>query len=139
MNYVKTKTLNSHSIIIFPCNSLFSQDATSNKYRSSLKELQNPVLSFILVWSLFCLIRLYVGLHFLQFPWKTSFSSFYAFCVFCFESNLLNQDIKIYVLSCYVILLCNFVLTLYKNSPLINNTKLLIKILLCKNMLSERF
>ena len=102
----------------------------SNKYRSSLKELQNPVLSFILVWSLFCLIRLYVGLHFLQFPWKTSFSSFYAFCVFCFESNLLNQDIKIYVLSCYVILLCNFVLTLYKNSPLINNTKLLIKILL---------
>ena len=102
----------------------------SNKYRSSLKELQNPVLSFILVWSLFCLIRLYVGLHFLQFPWKTSFSSFYAFCVFCFESNLLNQDIKIYVLSCYVILLCNFVLILYKNSPLINNTKLLIKILL---------
>ena len=65
---------------------------------------------------------------------------FYAFCVFYFESNVLNQDIKIYVLSCYIILLCNFVLTLYKNSPLINNTKaLFIKILLCKDMLSEKF
>ena len=35
-------------------------------------------------------------------------------------------------------MLCNFVLTLYKNSPFIN-THLLIKILLCKNMVSERF
>ena len=36
-------------------------------------------------------------------------------------------------------MLCTFALTLYKNSPLKNNTKLFIKILLCKNMLSGRF
>ena len=41
--------------------------------------------------------------------WKTSFSSFCAFWLFCFESNVLSQGIK-YVLSCYVILLCNFVM-----------------------------
>ena len=35
-------------------------------------------------------------------------------------------------------MLCNLVLTLHKNSPFIN-TKLFIKILLYKSMLSERF
>ena len=43
--------------------------------------------------------------------------------------------------SCYAILICSFVLTLYKNSPFINN-KLFTKVLatiLCKNMLSEMF
>ena len=58
---------------------------------------------------------------------------------------VLNQRLSIktlkYVLSCYailyVILLCNLVLTLYKNSPFIN-AKLFLKIILSKNMLSER-
>ena len=30
--------------------------------------------------------------------WKTSFSSLCAFCVFCYESNVLNQDTKICVI-----------------------------------------
>ena len=37
--------------------------------------------------------------------WKTTFSYFCAFCVFCFESHVLNQDTKI-----CVIMLCNFVM-----------------------------
>ena len=36
--------------------------------------------------------RFYVGLHFLPILWKTSFPSFYDFCLFCFELNVLNQD-----------------------------------------------
>ena len=32
-----------------------------------LKELRNRIIRSILVWSLFCLIRLYVGMHFLRF------------------------------------------------------------------------
>ena len=32
---------------------------------------------------------------FYNFFLKTSFSTFSAFCVFCFESDVLNQDIKI--------------------------------------------
>ena len=32
-----------------------------------LKELRNRILRAILAWSLFCLTRLYVGLHFLRF------------------------------------------------------------------------
>ena len=39
---------------------------------------------------------------------------------------------------CYVILLCNSVLTLYKNLTLIN-TKLIIKILLCKTCFQRGF
>ena len=33
----------------------------------TLKELRNRILRIILVWSLFCLMRVYVGLQFLQF------------------------------------------------------------------------
>ena len=32
-----------------------------------LKELRNRILRIILVWSLFYLIRVYLGLHFLKF------------------------------------------------------------------------
>ena len=39
---------------------------------------------------------------------------------------------------CYVILLCNSVLTLYKNSTLLN-TKLIIKIPLCKTCFQRGF
>ena len=42
-----------------------SQQQTNKLMR--LKELQNRILRTILTWSLFSLIRLYVGLHFLQF------------------------------------------------------------------------
>ena len=38
------------------------------KERQSLVEPRNRILRFILVWSFFCLIRLYVGLNFLWFP-----------------------------------------------------------------------
>ena len=31
-----------------------------------LKELRNHTLGIILVWSLFCLIQVFLGLHFLQ-------------------------------------------------------------------------
>ena len=39
----------------------------SSQFFFTLKEVWNRVLPTILVWSLFCLIRLYVGLRFLQF------------------------------------------------------------------------
>ena len=57
-----------------------------------LKELLNCTLRIILVWSLFCLIRVYVGLHFLQFFSKTSFLFFLCFLCFlfwvkCFEAR----------------------------------------------------
>ena len=42
-----------------------SQQQTKKLMR--LKELRNRILRTILTWSLFSLIRLYVGLHFLQF------------------------------------------------------------------------
>ena len=42
-----------------------SQQQTNKLMR--LKELRNRILRTILPWSLFSLIRLYVGLHFLQF------------------------------------------------------------------------
>ena len=42
-----------------------SQQQTNKLMR--LKELRNRILRTILTWSLFSLIRLYVGLHFLQF------------------------------------------------------------------------
>ena len=42
-----------------------SQQQTNKLLR--LKELRNRILRTILTWSLFSLIRLYVGLHFLQF------------------------------------------------------------------------
>ena len=69
----------------------------------TLKELRNRILRTTLVWSLFCLIRLYVDLHF-------STSSFRKL-VFRLSALSLNQDIKIESL-CYVILICSFVLTL---------------------------
>ena len=37
------------------------------KERQNLVELRNRILRFILLWSLLCLIRLYVGLNFLWF------------------------------------------------------------------------
>ena len=42
-----------------------SQQQTNKLMR--LKELRNRILRTIPTWSLFSLIRLYVGLHFLQF------------------------------------------------------------------------
>ena len=42
-----------------------SQQQTNKLMR--LKELRNRILRTILTWSLFSLIRFYVGLHFLQF------------------------------------------------------------------------
>ena len=82
-----------------------------------LKELRNRVLLNILVWSLFCLIRVSVGLHFLQFHLENWFFVFLCFVfLFCFESNVLNQDIKICyntIQFCHVLcLLCNFARTL---------------------------
>ena len=65
-----------------------------------LKELRNPVLRIILVWSLFCLngfVQVCLFYLFLFF-WKTNFSSFCAFCLFCFELNVLNQDFNICVI-----------------------------------------
>ena len=77
-----------------------------------LKELRNRILRTILVWSLLCLIRLCVGLHFLRF-----LSEIY---VFVFLYFLWIKSLK-YASSDYVILTSSFVLTLYKNPPFINN------------------
>ena len=81
--------------------------------------LQLRIFCLILVLSLFCIIWFYVGLHFLQFLLENKF-----FVFLCFLSI---KTLK-YAPSCYVILLCNFVLTLYKNSRLINY-KLFINVL----------
>ena len=48
-------------------------------------------------------------------------TGFFRKLVFRLSVLSLNQDIKICVSSCYVILVCSFVLNLYKNSPFINN------------------
>ena len=49
----------------------------------SLKELRNCIPRIIRVWSLFCSIRVYRGLHFLPiFLENQFFLSFWAFCVF---------------------------------------------------------
>ena len=61
---------------------------------------------YSLVWSLFCLIRLYVGLHFLQFLLENKFFVFLCFLWI----KALNYKCK----SCCVILICSFVFTLYK-------------------------
>ena len=78
----------------------------------TLKELRNRILRTILVWWLFSLKRLY----------RSVFSTVSFRKLFFRLSGLsLNQDIKICVISYYVILISNFVLTLYKKSSLINN------------------
>ena len=84
------------------------------------------------MWSLFCLIRLYVGLHF-------STGSFGKLVLRLYVLSL-NQDIKI-----CVIMLCNFDMWLFspyiKTHLFINNKlfKNVVHIVLCKNMLSEMF
>ena len=87
--------------------------------RGTLNELQNCILDTILVWSLFLLIRLYMGLHFLQFLLE---NLFFVFLFFLWINRLK------YASSCNFILICNFVLTLYRNSLFINN-KLFLKII----------
>ena len=85
-----------------------------------LKELRNLIFRIILVWSLFCLIRICVGLHFLQFLLE-NFSFLSVFSVLFVLNQMLWIKALKYVLSwdpamkfCYVILLCNFFLTLQK-------------------------
>ena len=73
----------------------------------------------ILVLPSFWIIWFYVGLHFLQFLLDNK--------IFVFLCFLSIKTLK-YAPSCYVILVCNFVLTLYKISPLINY-KLFINVL----------
>ena len=81
--------------------------------------------------SLFCLIRVYIGLHFLQF-----FLVNWFFIFLCFLCFLLNQMFLIKILK-YVLSLLKKVLVAMKfcsqliKSHLIN-TKLFIRILLCK-------
>ena len=72
---------------------------------STLKELRNRRI--IPVWSLLCLIRVDVGLHFLKFILENLFFTFLCFF--------------------WVILF-----SLYKNTPYKYCTKLFIKIRLCK-------
>ena len=66
-----------------------------NFFSHVLKELRNRITRNVLVWSLFYLILLNVGLHFLRFLLENQF--------FYLSVLSLNQDIKI-----CVIMLCNF-------------------------------
>ena len=50
-----------------------------------LKKLRNLILRIILLWPLFCFVYI-----FNNFFLKTRFSYLCAFCVFCFESNVLK-------------------------------------------------
>ena len=81
------------------------------------------------MWSLFCVIRVYLGLHFLKFILENLPFVFLCFLYSLFGSNVLNQDIKtcdtIKRSSCYVI--CFHFIKTHRV-----NTKLFIKILLCK-------
>ena len=97
-----------------------------------LKEIRNCILLNTLVRSLFCLIRLYVGLHFFTDSFRKLRLSAIS----------LNRGIKISV----VIMLCNFVYAVlfssYIKTHLFINNKLfknVLYIVLCKNMLSEMF
>ena len=84
-----------------------------------LTELRNRILHTILVWPLFRLILLFVGLYYLRILLENLFLS-------CFSALSLNQDIKTCIIM-YVILVRYFVLTLHKNSRFINN-KLFINV-----------
>ena len=79
-------------------------------FSCSLKELRNGILRIIPVWSLFCLIRVYVALHFLQFILENLFFVFLYFlqCFLLWIKSFESRHYK-YVFWCYVILLLNFV------------------------------
>ena len=84
---------------------------------SILKELRNRILRTILVWSF---------LFFNTALCRSAFSTVsFRKLVFRLSVLSLNQDVKI-----CVIMLRNVTLTLYKNSPVINN-KLFVKLLQC--------
>ena len=111
--YFKLLYANSHHIKM----KLICKDKliVNKSVRKNLKELRNRTLSIILVWSLFFLIRVYVGLHFLQFLLKNQFFVFLCFWRFVFfcESDVLNQNIKMsYHASEFNVIL----FSLYKNS-----------------------
>ena len=85
----------------------------------SLQELRNRILGTTLTRSLFWLIRLCIGLQFLRLLLENMF-----FVILWF---LWIKTSK-YASSCYVILICSFVLILYKNPPFLNN-RLFTKVL----------
>ena len=69
-------------------------------FSCDLKELRNPILRIILVWSLFCLngFMQVCPFYLFLFFWKTNFLSSCAFCLFCFELSVLNQGFNICVI-----------------------------------------
>ena len=94
-----------------------------------LKELRNRILRITLEWSLFCLILLYLGLHFSM--------SFFRKLVLRLSVLSLSEGIKICVIM-YVIsnLFSPYVKThFFVNNKLFKNV--LYIVLLCKNMVSE--
>ena len=100
--------LSRHILYLVQSNMLLSLSSHSKLY---LKELRNCILRIILVWSLFCLMRIYVGLHFLQFLLENYFFVLLCFVLF-FLFWIKCSESRHYVFWCYVILLPNFVLTL---------------------------
>ena len=85
---------------------------------ANLKELRNYILGIILAWSLFCLIQVYVGLHFLKFLFENQLqTSLSVRSVFCFESNVSNQDIKICVIMILKRSICHVILFSICRSP----------------------
>ena len=75
------------NFLIKDCETVHFMKKTQKK---QLKELRNRILRTTLVWSLFCLTWLYVGLHFLTGSFRK--------LVFRLSALSLNQDIKICVI-----------------------------------------
>ena len=114
-----------------PQDNFWSNIAVAALFVEMLKELRNRILCTTLVWSLFCLILLYVGLHFSMSSFRKLF--------FRLSVLSLNEDIKICVIM-YVIL--NLFSTYVKTHLLVNNKlfkNVLYIVLLCKNLVSEMF
>ena len=58
-----------------------------------LKESRNDILRIIFFLVIILFKRVYIGLYFLPILSNTGFPFFCVFYVFCFESNVFNQDL----------------------------------------------
>ena len=98
--YIHVKMSTAFPITFFLVSTEY-KESPSEENVSSFLIVQFTSHNFILylyilrVWSLFCSIRIFIGLHFLLNLLKTIFGLpvFYIFCLFCFEFNVFFEDI----------------------------------------------
>ena len=90
----------------------FFQTLRTGNVKSTLKELRNRISRIIRLWSLFCSIRVYASLHFLQILLENQFFIillFLSFLPVCVEFDVIFINFITYNIQVHVI--CVFVLT----------------------------